>query len=602
MAIHQRLMHRSRRYLDSFTQSTGHEAFQVVHFPPLQPAELDLGEIEQGVFRFLNKTVSLGSPINWQPGSETKLWTYNLHYFDYGRELARLYQSSSDRQYYLLFRSYVDQWIQACPVARAVAWDAYTISLRINNWLRAYSAFAHEFPNDEKFSQRIRASMYSQVLYLEKHLEYQLQNNHLLENGRTLWLASYFFNSKDAIRWRQTGSKIVWGGLDDNFFADGGNDELSPMYHQIMLDMYQEIFDVIQIQNLEAPSQLSNRLHEMKCWLHSVLHPDGQIPLLNDSAFGICSQPALSIGSGHETTDGLTVLSESGYYVIRDTEKEHFLIFDAGPMGADHRSGHTHCDTLSYELSVSGRRIIVDSGVSDYYSDFNMRNFYRSTRAHNTVSIDNEEQSEIWDIFRVARRARPKDIQCVNYKDLVWVSASHTGYERLKDPVTHHRKIAYIDNHFWLIVDHINANSGHTAESFIHFDPATDVVRSPLIGADSSAGLISRDHLQLQVLPFGFESTTDYSGETDPIQGWYASEFGKDTPNKVWGLRTNIASSCWFGYVIWPDNTDINMKVNQADGHQDQLQIGLISPSANYQLNIDEINIISEKSKNSGAS
>ncbi len=82
------------------------------------------------------------------------------------------------------------------------------------------------------------------------------------------------------------------------------------------------------------------------------------------------------------------------------------MVIDCGAIGPDYQPGHAHCDTLSYELAIDGRRVIVDSGVHDY-EPTQHRAYARSTPAHNTVVIDGQEQSEMWGVFRVARRARP---------------------------------------------------------------------------------------------------------------------------------------------------------------------------------------------------
>ena len=42
------------------------------------------------------------------------------------------------------------------------------------------------------------------------------------------------------------------------------------------------------------------------------------------------------------------------------------LFFDVGETGDRRQPGHAHADTLTLELSVGGRRVLVDAGVFDY--------------------------------------------------------------------------------------------------------------------------------------------------------------------------------------------------------------------------------------------
>src|SRR5262249_26234360 len=133
--------------------------------------------------------------------------------------------------------------------------------------------------------------------------------------------------------------------------------------------------------------------------------------------------------------------AESGYYVCRNGED--VMILDCGSIGPDYQPGHAHCDTLSYELAINGRRVIVDSGVFDYEPS-SERAYARSTRAHNTVVVDGEDQSEIWGVFRVARRAKP--LRAFFEKQLngsIRFEGTHDGYARLVGRPIHKRHMSY---------------------------------------------------------------------------------------------------------------------------------------------------------------
>ena len=69
------------------------------------------------------------------------------------------------------------------------------------------------------------------------------------------------------------------------------------------------------------------------------------------------------------------------------TADGHYLVCDAAPIGPDYLPGHAHGDLLSFELSLGGHRVFVDSGVESYEAD-ELRRYCRSTRAHNTVELD----------------------------------------------------------------------------------------------------------------------------------------------------------------------------------------------------------------------
>jgi hypothetical protein len=246
------------------------------------------------------------------------------------------------------------------------------------------------------------------------------------------------------------------------------------------------------------------------------------------------------------------------------------LIFDCGPLGPDYFPSHGHCDTLSYELSLAGQRFIVDSGVGNYDGDLARRLYYRSTRAHNTVVVDDTEQSEIWDRYRVARRAHPLDVKWEeDGSELAYVTGAHTGYRRLRGAITHRRWIAWVDHRFWLVCDLITGQGEHRVESLIHFHPDVEIRRTPNDTAQQPRGEVRRGNTTLQILPWGAQQVTAYCGESDPIQGWTAPDFGLELKNVVWGFAQEAQLPSWGGYLLWPGQEEVTVdfaaKMNLAD-------------------------------------
>ncbi len=166
----------------------------------------------------------------------------------------------------------------------------------------------------------------------------------------------------------------------------------------------------------------------------------------------------------------------SGYYVCR--KADDLIIIDCGQIGPDYQPGHAHCDTLSYELAIDGRKVVVDSGVCDYELS-QERAYARSTKAHNTVIVDGEEQSEMWGAFRVARRARPiqAHIEEIGQESVLFEGA-HDGYRRLKGRLIHKRQISYDGQGSWVITDVLEGKGIHRMEGFVHIHPDLSIVES----------------------------------------------------------------------------------------------------------------------------
>ena len=237
------------------------------------------------------------------------------------------------------------------------------------------------------------------------------------------------------------------------------------MYHSLILE------DLVDLTNLRGayPGLLpdwSEPAGRMVSWLRQMIHPDGRISFFNDATFGVAPEPeelfAYADRLGIEQAE--CSLSDSGYR--RLVNGETVVLFDAGPIGPEYQPGHAHADTLSFELSHRGKRLLVNSGISTYERGLE-REQQRSTAAHNTLRVDGTEQSDVWAAFRVGRRARPRDVKV---EGSTCAEAAHDGYMRLRGSVLHRRKLV-LEHDRLMVTDSLEGKSSHRAECFFHIHP-----------------------------------------------------------------------------------------------------------------------------------
>ena len=163
------------------------------------------------------------------------------------------------------------------------------------------------------------------------------------------------------------------------------------------------------------------------------------------------------------------MLAASGYVVVRPDERTQ-LILDVGDPCPDDLPAHAHADCLSFELWVDGERWVVDTGTSTYEAG-PRRAYERSTAAHNTVEIDGEDQTEVWGIFRAARRARGTlELVTTIHGNTVEVVASHDGYRRLPGSPVHRRRWRISPGEVE-ITDTVSGTSIHRVLSRLHVAP-----------------------------------------------------------------------------------------------------------------------------------
>ncbi|MFS1899389.1 heparinase II/III family protein [Vibrio cyclitrophicus] len=412
-------------------------------------------------FKFLNviDTVS-----DWNDKSKEKLWLYNLHYFDDLNQ--RDWQSRTS-----IHNNLIDTWIQQNPKMVGNGWEPYTISLRTVNWIKWF--LSGNEPNAEWLS-----SLTFQVQALEQQLEYHLLGNHLFANAKGLIFAGCYFEGKTADAWLQRGLAILNKELPEQVLADGGNFELTPMYHNTVLADMLDLYQLSLVYPHKIPKNASRYwcelIGKMLLWAEHMQHPDGDVSFFNDSAMGIAPKLAdlqryaklLNVPVPAANKAQVTALKESGYVVVND--KLNKLIIDTAKVGPDYIPGHAHADTLSFELSIDGHRIFVNSGTSVYgLGEERIRQ--RKTGAHNTVVVDGMDSSEVWSGFRVARRAYPSKATITESDGDVSVECSHDGYMRLPGKVVHTRKWTLAKNYL-LIRDKLTGKYNH-AEAHYHLHP-----------------------------------------------------------------------------------------------------------------------------------
>ena len=346
----------------------------------------------------LNREVSFAGGIDWETNEAGPLWLYQLHQFDWARS-CRL--SPEDRL------TVIRDWIARHPAG--TGWQGGPTSLRLLVWLKLLLS-PEALPADETARRQILASIADQVVTLEAHLETHLLANHYLWNLLALVFAGICLEGGPAQGALGHADRLL-AELDEQFGADGAHYERSPMYHALLLENVLDLVNAIGAAPDRAPSGLGETLRVKVAAMLGALevwtHPDGDIALFGDSAHGAAPLPsqlhaygaALGIAPALPSETG--VLRQAGF--ARLEGGPFVLIASAHVPSPAYTPGHAHCDALSFELSVGGRRVVTDAGVYEY-APGPRRDHARSTAAHATVVIHGQEQAELWASHRIGGR------------------------------------------------------------------------------------------------------------------------------------------------------------------------------------------------------
>lgn len=394
-------------------------------------------------FKFLNISHSFNDKIDWNYQKYGKLWTYNLNYFDF------LNQDSISKEDGI---SLIEDYIKNENVLLDGK-EPYPISLRGINWIKFLSK--NKISNSD-----IDTILYNDFIVLSKNLEYHLLGNHLLENAFSLLFGAYYF--QDELLYIKS-KELLKKELNEQILNDGAHFELSPMYHQILFFRLLDCIHLIKLNNFWKSDNLLlfliSKASLMYSWLKQITYQNGDVPMVNDSTYSIAPSSKNLFNYSKKIGVHLVLqpLSVSGYRKI--TSEKYELFMDVGNIGPDYQPGHAHSDTFNFELRLNKIPFIVDTGISTYEKN-EIRQNERSTVSHNTVMVNNLEQTNVWGGFRVGRRAKILDI-IENESQII---AYHNGYKNLG--IFHQRTFKWNDDKIE-IIDSLNKFC--KAKAFFHF-------------------------------------------------------------------------------------------------------------------------------------
>jgi len=474
---------------------------------PVFPARTELVEWRLGVphLCFLQLRHPWTEPYDWHPAGwnrGTRLEKLNLHALEFLEAL-------DDR----LFAASVAGWIEAnppgIPGCWRDAWNSWTLATRCVVWMQQFADRGARL--SPGLRAKLAASLHRQISFLARNLELDLGGNHVVRDAKALLWASRFFRGPAAERWGRLAGRLLEREIAEQLLDDAMHFERSPAYHALVLA------DLLECASVLGPGPLRDRLtealHGMSQVLADLTHPDGAVSLLNDGGLHMARSTATILAAYRQIT-GRSVepretidLKAAGYFGLR--RDRSFLVVDCGAVAPDHLPAHGHGDILSFEWDLDGQRMIVDAGVFEYHAG-EWRAYSRSTRAHNTVTVDDADQCEFWSAFRVGRR--PKRVRADRRFDAGWLvlEGSHDGYARLSGRPIHHR-VLRTDLRQVAVQDRVEGGSGQTVRARLLCHPGC-AVRPTDDGV-----LLEREHVTVRL-----RTTSRASVE----RAWWLPDFG----------------------------------------------------------------------------
>ncbi|MDF2926450.1 MAG: hypothetical protein K0R57_5364 [Paenibacillaceae bacterium] len=435
---------------------------------------------------------------------------YQLHLtrFKYISHLSRAYCLTGDEKYAACFNQIMNHFLEDNPTplddafrVQHCTWEPLTVGVRMFTLSESFITFFPSPSFTSEVKMKLIKSFQQHARYVRRY--HATHGNHACMQLRGLiQVALLLPELKEASGWLAYGLREFPGYIRQNVYEDGVQFEASPNYHLVVM---RDLFELVPLlKRLDIPAPGYNEvLEQMYVVLMHLLTPDGRLPLFGDTDLHVKEElrEVMSLGAA--------LFGRSDFKYLGYSELPFGLLWRLGPDAAGEYgrltaappadtqacfpvggylmtrgdwgnnamymamragvgiAGHAHSDALSVIVHANGRELLADSGMGLF--EWNKERKYAvSTRAHNTVVVDGQDQHvrslhwntpptaacKIWDV----RHGGPYDY---------WF-ASHYGYTRYDDPVIHSRKVLFVKNRYWLIVDLFEAKEQHRYDSYFH--------------------------------------------------------------------------------------------------------------------------------------
>ncbi len=512
-------------------------------------------------------------------GSAKMVWEVNR--LQFLLPLLVSYKSTGDRAKLDLFVSIMTNWQQQNPYLKGINWYSnIEVNLRLINWYWCWILLENDenWMNDKQY-EAFRAEVwlpmiYSHCVYSDRNPSFHSSaNNHLIAEYAGLFVASSIWKFPETEQWQQKSRKGLEREIIKQHSENGINREEAAGYIQFITDLFLVAYVASEQTGLPFSTGFTQRLKDICSYINNLLdirgnwpkygdEDDGRVVIpggeLNENNFlsilnttsvlfnkpewkrkgaewDVKSEMLTTHINGREKWKGYDVhqappvsafFPKEGHFIMRKyttDNTEVYCHFDAAPLGYLSIAAHGHADALSFILHIDGFPFIVDPGTFAYHTHREWRNYFVSTLAHNTVTIDMMDQAQLSGptLWLDHYRCTVNEASSSDTHD--HISATHNGYKKIK--TTHTREMDFDkEKDYFRITDHVTTGKdSHSLTMPFHLHPAVQVFQrgnSYILSRKETASTIELT-LDTQLSCEAISATED-----SPV-AWYSPSFMK---------------------------------------------------------------------------
>lgn len=543
-------------------------------------------------------------------GDIKQIWEPSRH--QHLTVLAAAFALTGDDRYATRVADHLKSWWAGNPPLRGVHWvSGIELGIRLLSWVWV-RRLLDRWPGAPGLFEDNPEALY-QIWHHQRWLAAfpsrgSSANNHAVaEDAGQLAAACAFAWFPESARWRATALRTLDKHLRSNTFGSGLNRELATEYHGLVLElglaaaieasaagmivpesawlvllrMTDALAAVVDVR-LRPPRQgdaddghglivdgagtdrwasllaTGDALFGRQEWWPPAAGGDVRTPLLAGLARGTNRATATrpQRRPAHFADAGLTILRSAGGDTAGasaggGSTGEIWCRCDGGPHGFLSIAAHAHADALSIEVRHDGVDVLADPGTYCYHGEPQWRSYFRSTLGHNTLQLDDRDQSTPGGPFMWTRHARSRVLTAGTEGEVsrppaepanqappaepanqVW-RGEHDGYSRRGRPAVHRRSVELDGASRELRVrDEVVSENQRECRLVFHLGPQ---ISTELAGeaARLSWTQDGQEHTALLRLPTNL-SWSAHRGEVHSPLGWYSPGFGRREP--AWTL------------------------------------------------------------------
>jgi uncharacterized heparinase superfamily protein len=468
----------------------------------------------------------------------------------------------------------IEDWLKHNPAPRGINWTSpLEVGLRLIAWAWVFHLLRGHRDRPRVFvSQAFLESLYQHQCFL---VDFESQgssaNHHLIGEAAGRYVAALTWPVfAESVDWQRAAKTILEREIQLQVFESGINREMSFGYHilstealllpAILGEQRGDDFSAGYLERLglkvKAISwlrdaqgalprfgdgdegmvvQLQARAEPRADWIINLGRRFLDVPVAEAAHGSLASTLLLGPRApGEPQARALHVpesfgFQDAGVYsmaFMRGTPSEVLVLADAGLLGYPPVAEHGHADALSFTLSVGGQAVIVDPGSFAYHHQPEWHAYFRSTRAHNTLELDAQDQSQQQGAFSWGAQANVALERWESRSDGGALMASHDGYTRLPGKPTHRRELELRGKRL-TITDHLVGSGTHQVSLYLHLHPDCEPI-------DEGHGRwrVRFPGGELRVRLDSKLTVSAHRGEKGASRlGWYSPCFGVNVPS-----------------------------------------------------------------------